>query len=141
MRLTLEMRIMADSNITMAPQYGNRFGTCSIEVLTTQNTNIDDWKAFMQAVTDAWSSYTDPSGTPLNVRPHWAKQWQGLTVRGQEIRDYLKTVAYKERIPEFKAGLQAVAQAGGYTLVDLRTLFSNALLDHLFAELFTGSNG
>ena len=34
MRLTLELRIMGDSNIIMAPQNGNTFGTASIEVIS-----------------------------------------------------------------------------------------------------------
>ena len=38
MRIALEMRVMGGSQIYMAPQFGNRFGTCSIEVLTTLNT-------------------------------------------------------------------------------------------------------
>ncbi|HYN87393.1 MAG TPA: hypothetical protein VER55_02625, partial [Ardenticatenaceae bacterium] len=110
----------------------NHFGTCSIEVLTTLNVSREEWLAFMQEVTTAWDSYTDPAGNPLNVRPHWAKQWQNLVFRGMSVNDYLKTVAYKDRIPEFKARLQEIAQAGGYTLADLQRTFSNPLLDDVF---------
>jgi hypothetical protein len=132
MRIALEMRIMADSNITMAPQFGNRFGTCSIEVVTTLNVSRNEWLAFMQELTDEWDSYTDSDGNRLNVRPHWAKQWEGLAFRGMTVNEYLKEVAYKERIPEFKAGLQTIAKAGGYTFADLNRVFSNPLLNDIF---------
>jgi hypothetical protein len=137
MRLTLEMRIMGGSGVTMAPQHGNTLGTCSIEVLTTLNTDAGEWAAFMQAITDAWARLTDATGKPLNLRPHWAKQWQGLKVRGMPIVDYLRTVAYADRLPEFKRGLAAVAQAGGTTMKDLQRLFSNQFLDQVFSGLFT----
>lgn len=132
MRIALEMRIMADSSITMAPQYGNQFGTCSIEVLTNLNVTDTEWLSFMQQVCDSWSSYTDSAGNPLNVRPHWAKQWAGLTIQRMPVLNYLTGVAYKDRIPEFLAGLTAVAQAGGYPLADLDARFSNALLKTIF---------
>jgi hypothetical protein len=136
MRLVLEMRIMGDSDVTMAPQYGNPLGTCSIEVLTWVNTDPGQWAAFMQTITDAWARLTDAGGRPLNLRPHWAKAWQGLEVRGMPIIDYLRTQAYADRLPEFKRGLGAVAQAGGTTVKDMQRLFSNSLLDHVFSDVF-----
>jgi hypothetical protein len=76
MRLLLEMRVMADSNLIMAPQYGNKFGTCSIEVLSIPDVMKDgEWQRFKQAVLDIWMSYTDPDGKLLNARPHWGKEW------------------------------------------------------------------
>jgi hypothetical protein len=135
MRIALEMRVMADSAVTMAPQYGNTLGTCAIEVLTTPNVAPGDWLAFCQEVADAWCALTGPDGRPLNVRPHWAKQWQGLRFRGLEDVRYLTEVAYRERIPEFAAALRAVAREGGCTPADLR-IFSNPLLDRLFAPVF-----
>ena len=119
----------------MAPQHGNRFGTCSIEVLTNQRTPAREWKAFMQDIADLWMSYEDPDGRPLNVRPHWAKQWQGLTLRDRPAISHLRDRAYAARIPEFRAGLRAIARQGGYTAKDLR-LFSNPLLDDLFGAVF-----
>ncbi|MFQ6026304.1 MAG: hypothetical protein ACE5Q6_02185 [Dehalococcoidia bacterium] len=137
MRLTMEMRITSDSGVTMAPQYGNRFGTCGIEVLTPVNVDQEEWRSFMQEIADVWTSYTGPDGkTPLNVRPHWAKQWQHLNVQGMPINDYLKNVAYLDPIQEFRNGLQAVAEAGGFTLQDMRRMFSNGLLDEVFTEVF-----
>jgi hypothetical protein len=127
---------MADSNIIMAPQYGNRFGTCAIEVLTNLNVTQEEWLAFMQEMANAWDSYTDAQGNPLNVRPHWAKQWQGLTFRGMDVVQYLTEVAYKDRLPEFGSRLQAIAQAGGYTLSDMQRMSSNPLLDEVFGSVF-----
>lgn len=75
MRLTLEMRVMGPSDIIMAPQAGNKFGTASIEVLTNLAAGTDgSWRPFVQTIVDAWSSYT-VNGKKLNVRPHWAKEW------------------------------------------------------------------
>lgn len=75
MRLSLEMRIMADSNLIMAPQAGNSFGTVSIEVLSIPNAVEDgEWGPFAQAVTDIWTKY-EIDGAKLNTRPHWAKEW------------------------------------------------------------------
>jgi hypothetical protein len=136
MRLVLEMRIMGGSEVTMAPQYGNTLGTCAIEVLTWVNTDAAEWAAFMQTITDAWARLSDAGGRPLNLRPHWAKSWKGLDVRGMPIIDYLRTEAYIDRFPEFKRGLGAVAQAGGTTLKDMQRLFSNSLLNQIFSDVF-----
>jgi hypothetical protein len=135
MRVALEMRIMGGSGITMAPQHGNRFGTCSIEVLTHLRTPAREWRKFMQDITKLWMSYKDSDGRPLNVRPHWAKQWQGITFRGRPAVRHLRNRAYAARIPEFRAGLHAIAKQGGYTARDLR-MFSNPLLDDLFGTVF-----
>ncbi|KAE9381408.1 hypothetical protein N431DRAFT_5852 [Stipitochalara longipes BDJ] len=76
MRLTMELRIMGDSKLIMAPQNGNTHGTASIEVLSVPDAVPDgEWQAFLQRVSDLWMSYTDAEGKPLNVRPHWAKEW------------------------------------------------------------------
>ena len=135
MRVTLEMRIMGGSGITMAPEYGNSLGTCSIEVLTSLITPTTAWTSFMQNLANRWTSYTDAAGQPLNVRPHWAKQWQQVTIGGQPAVDYLRDTAYAARIPAFQAGLQAIAAEGGYTASDLR-IFSNPLFDNLLGAIF-----
>lgn len=136
MRVALEMRIMADSNVAMAPQFSNKWGTCSIEVLTTPNTDPAEWAAFMQDITNLWTSLRAADGSTLNVRPHWAKQWQGLTFNGLAANDYLKNVAYRDQIPRFKSSLQQVAQAGGYSLKDCQNMFSNATFDDIFEQVF-----
>jgi hypothetical protein len=76
MRLTMELRIMGDSKLIMAPQNGNTHGTASIEVLSIPDAVTDDeWGLFLQRVADLWLSYKDGNGNFLNVRPHWAKEW------------------------------------------------------------------
>jgi hypothetical protein len=75
MRTALEMRIMAGSDVIMAPQKGNSFGTASIEVLTTMSAVAEGvWTPFEQEVADRWMSY-EYDGELLNTRPHWAKEW------------------------------------------------------------------
>jgi hypothetical protein len=133
-RITLEMRITADSAITMAPQYGNSHGTCSIEVITTDSVDPQAWARFLQTVIDSWCALRDSSGQPLNVRPHWAKQWQGLLFDGRPAIEYLRAVAYRDRLPEFRDGLAAVARAGGYSPSEL-AVFSNPLLRELFGAI------
>lgn len=130
MRVALELRITHDSAMHMAPQHGNQLGTCSIEVLTTENVHRDEWLDFMQAVADRWF------GLGGNVRTHWAKQWQGLQFRGQPALQQMKQDGYAARLPEFKLGLQQIAAAGGYTLADVQARFSNPLLDDLFESVF-----
>jgi hypothetical protein len=79
MRLTMELRIMGDSQLLMAPQRGNTHGTASIEVLSIPDAVSDDeWAPFLQRVADTWMSYRDSAGALLNVRPHWAKEWYVL---------------------------------------------------------------
>lgn len=133
MRLTLEMRIMGGSDITMAAQHGNDLGTCSIEMLTFDSVKQQDWQDFMQEITDEWSKHTDANGNPLKIRPHWAKQWKGLTVRGQPIIEYIKDV-YKENIQKFKADLEQIGQSQGLTLENMRSMFSDNLLDKIFFD-------
>lgn len=137
MRLTLEMRITGDSNIHMAPQHGNQHGTCSIEILTPANVPRSEWLHFLQEICDRWDSYTDAQGRPLNARPHWAKEWQGLTMRGRPIIEHLKQDAYRDQIPKFKTGLAAIAAAGGYGLDQIRDRFANPLLEEIFEDVFS----
>ncbi|CAE6418865.1 unnamed protein product [Rhizoctonia solani] len=134
MRLTLEMRLTGGSEVLLAPQRGNKFGTVSIEVLTIPTTPKDAWARFMQQMADAWTSYTDSKGNLLNARPHWAKQWEGLTVRNQPIEKYLKQSAYRDAIPEFRAMLEVIAESQGTTVQDMRNRFGNPLLERLIFE-------
>jgi len=138
MRLPLEMRIMGGSDMTMAAQKGNKY-TCSIEVLTLSPDLINkkEWLGFMQAILDKWSTYTDAQGNPLNIRPHWAKQWKGLTIQRageqrKEIIEYLKEV-YQDDILVFNRDLESIAEKGGYAANDLK-LFSTPLLDQIFHD-------
>ncbi|KIK62943.1 hypothetical protein GYMLUDRAFT_163790 [Collybiopsis luxurians FD-317 M1] len=131
MRVTLEMRLTGSSNVLMAPQQHNDFGTCSIEVLTTLNPTQSEWKDFKQQVLDMWASYTDASGKPLNIRPHWAKEWQGLQVRGKDVIEYLREDAYQEEIKEFVDMLSSITSNRGSSLSETRARFSNPLLEQL----------
>ncbi|KAI5776549.1 hypothetical protein EDC01DRAFT_720032 [Geopyxis carbonaria] len=132
MRIALEMRIMGASDMIMAPQTGNAFGTASIEVLTTMPAVADGaWAGFVQEVADRWMAY-EYEGEKINTRPHWAKEWDGMTVRGQPWREYLREVSYKDEIPRFKAVLAEIGAEQGWALEDLQRRFSNPLLDEIF---------
>jgi len=75
MRMALEMRIMGDSDLIMAAQTNNTFGTVSIEVLTTMAAAAEGvWEPFAQEVAARWMNYKS-NGAYLNTRPHWAKEW------------------------------------------------------------------
>lgn len=130
MRIALEMRIMGGSNVTLAPQYGNSLGTCSIEVLTPTNVDASDWAGYMQQIADKWTSYG------ARVRPHWAKQWPA-TMYGVPTPQYLSDTAYAAQLPKFKADLQAIATAGGFTLQQVQQLFTNATINTIFASVFS----
>lgn len=143
-RVALEMRIMGNSSALLAPQFGNHFGTCSIEVLTNMNTTDTEWKSFSQELIDTWSQYTDRFGRPLNLRPHWCKEWQGLSLRGMPIADYLKQYAYAQQLPRFRLALAEITRlalsskpnsyshpANRNPLATLRSRFSNPFFDKL----------
>ncbi|KAH7337903.1 hypothetical protein BKA66DRAFT_479830 [Pyrenochaeta sp. MPI-SDFR-AT-0127] len=129
MRLALEMRIIGSSDMLLAPQRGNELGTLSIEVLTLPDAVTDhEWHEFAQKVVDLWTSYGG------NVRPHWAKEWEGCYFKGQEPRKYLKEVAYKEQIPEFRDALADIGRQHGWTLEQLKNMYSNELWDKMVFE-------
>lgn len=156
MRLTLELRIMADSDMIMAPQRGNKHGTASIEVLSIPDAVSDgEWQPFLQVIADKWMGYEKIYGQKLNVRPHWTKEWfvtparscsgfmfffsdglsrDGLNLGGIPAREYLKTVAYKDEIPEFRDTLKKIGETQGWGLEDIKKLFSNELWDQLVLD-------
>lgn len=129
-RMPLEMRITGGSDIVMAPFRGNTLGTCSIEVLTLQNMK-DPWVPYTQAVLDKWMDLKDNEGNYLNTRPHWAKEWSSLSVRGEPILDYLKK-SYAESITEFNEIMRQIGNKQGWSVEDQQDMFSNALFDQLF---------
>ena len=55
-------------------------------------------------------------------------------MNGMPAREYLKTVSYKDRIPEFKALLASIGQQHGWTLNDIKARFSNELWDSMIYE-------
>ena len=132
-RIALEMRLTGDSNVILAPQRGNKFGTASIEVLTTLTTPPGEWAAFMQLVADKWTSYKaqDEDGRTLFPRPHWAKQWSGLQVRDKPVNQYLREDAYAEAFAEFRSMFERIITKRGCTVKETRARFGNALMDGL----------
>jgi hypothetical protein len=68
-------------------------------------------------------------GEEALVRPHWAKEWDKLQMSGVPAREYLKTVAYKDKIVEFKDRLAEIGAPQGWGVEDLRSRFLNGLWD------------
>lgn len=124
--LTLEMRIMGGSDITLAAQKGNSY-TCSIEVLSTMLVPHEDWKPAAEEIIADWIS------TTKNPRTHWAKEWYGLDFDGKDGKTFVKD-SYREEIPKFKQQLSDIALIGGYTLDDMQKRFSNALWDEIIFQ-------
>ena len=84
--LTLEGRVMSHSDVLMAPQYGNKHGTVSIEILSTRIVPKKTWEDFKVKLAKKWMSYTDHDGTPLHARVHWAKEGPSeVTFQGVRI--------------------------------------------------------
>lgn len=76
MRIAMELRIMGDSDIIMAPQRGNKFGTASIEVVSSMAAVADgSWDPYAQRIANKWMALGDENSAALNIRPHWAKEW------------------------------------------------------------------
>jgi hypothetical protein len=144
MRLPVEMRITGGSSVNIAPQFGNNL-TCSIEILSPQNVDRKEWLGFMQETTELWTNlkydneepihpFKNDAGKLLYPRPHWAKEWEGLIVKGQPIKEYLREVAYKDQIHLFRGGLDAAAKAGGYTFEDAEKMFSTKFSREMFGS-------
>ncbi|KAI4749285.1 hypothetical protein E4T50_00425 [Aureobasidium sp. EXF-12298] len=54
MRLAMDMRITSDSEIIMAPQRGNNYGTVAIEIGSiTDTVTEEEWQTFCQGLVDA----------------------------------------------------------------------------------------
>lgn len=128
--LTLEMRIMGGSDITMAAQQGNQY-TCSIEVLSTMLVPHEEWKTLAEKVIACWISYKDSENQPLAIRTHWAKEWHGLQFNGIDANTFVRN-SYREAIPKFKQQLMGIATNSGYTLDDMQKRFSNSLWNDIF---------
>ncbi len=54
-----------------------------------------------------------------------------VSMGGLPARKYLKTVAYKDQIPQFKAVLTDIGKGQGWELDDLKARFSNELWDEI----------
>lgn len=133
MRMPLEMRIMGGSDVILAPQRHNALGTCAIEILTLRSAS-PIWLPFAQQVLDKWMSYTDDNGKRLETRPHWAKEWKDFKVDGEPWEKKLKQDSYRKEILEFKEVLTAIGTEHGWTLKDLKRMFSNDFFDEMFLD-------
>jgi hypothetical protein len=126
-QITVEMRVLADSNIYLAPENGNTFGSCSIECVTINTISDKLWIQFTQDILNIWSKYTDHKGNLLRIRPHWAKEWNYVTVHGKPMIEYLKSVN-KDSYNKFRQQVSNIAHEGKYSTSDLK-IFSNKTLD------------
>jgi hypothetical protein len=106
----------------------------SYKVLTYPDAIRDgEWAEFCQNVYNQWAEYgwkkttSDGHKEVVLVRPHWAKEWDKLQMQGMDARKYLKTMAYRERIPEFKIRLVEIGKMQGWSVEDLQRRFSNKL--------------
>ncbi|KAG4260217.1 hypothetical protein FPRO03_02040 [Fusarium proliferatum] len=131
MRMPMEMRIMGSSEVTLAPQRGNKLGTCAIGILTLEAVS-DIWVPYAQQVLDKWTSYKTNEGKPVVVKPHWAKEWYMYKVGGKPWVEKLVKEDYKEEIAEFQALMAAIGKKHGWTLGDIKRTFSNDVLDNTF---------
>lgn len=129
-RMPLEMRITGPSKVTMAPFRGHLLGTCSIEILTLENMK-ELWLPYAQYVLNKWMDLKDNQGNYLATRPHWAKEWQNFSVRGQPMVDYMRTT-YRDAILEFRETFARIAEEQNWEVDDARQRFGNVLLDQFF---------
>ena len=123
--MALELRIMGGSDVTMAPQHGNKHGTLCIEPVSTRMVHKEVWEDFKDQLAKVWMSYTDFDGTPLNTRLHWAKEApRYLEVEGvqYETMDYVHK-NYETPMKTFFDVLNELTE--GVSIQDLNDLFSN----------------
>ena len=90
----------------------------------------------MQQMADHWTGYDvrDEQGRAMLPRPHWAKQWAGLTVKGKPIERYFKEDAYATAFGEFRDVFKGVVEKRGCTVEETRARFGNALMERLIWE-------
>ena len=72
--MALELRVMGGSDVLMAPQFGNKHGTLSIEPVSTRIVHKEVWEDFKDELAKVWMSYKEFDGSPLLSRVHWAKE-------------------------------------------------------------------
>jgi len=124
LRLLLQMKFVANSNILMAPSHNNPWGTCIIEVVSPILVPNESWTKFKQDLSDLWMSYG------VRCRPHWAKEWQNIKINGGSVEDHIKS-AYAEEIPVFKKTISEIGQHGGCSAEQMK-MFAPANLRKIF---------
>jgi len=124
LRLLLEMKFIANSEILMAPSHNCQWGTCIIEVVSPMLVKGEGWQVFKQELSDLWLSY----GT--RTRPHWAKEWD-VKINGKSMEDHIKTV-YADEIPVFQKTLKKIAKNGGYSIDQMQQVYCPASFKKIF---------
>jgi len=92
---------------------------------TTERNSILDRIGQKSGKTSTASAISFPSGS------HKLLTRENLNIAGMPAKQYLKTVAYKDQIPAFRAVLKDIGESQGWTLDDLRARFSNPLWDYI----------
>ena len=72
---------------------------------------------------------TSAAGYPVATKLTRVNGRIGLKKDGAPIQHFLKSEAYKDQIPAFKAQLADIGKAQGWTLEELQKRFSNGLWD------------
>jgi len=132
--LGLESRLMAGSDLLMAPQHGNRW-TQSIEVSASPLVPRHIWEEFKNALALRWSEMVDPlTGHKLKMRPHWAKEFPNI-VGENDFADWAVS-AFEDQVPKFMEGLEQVFEMNSGNLKDSLNMFSTKFLDVLFKDYY-----
>ena len=93
--MALEPRVMGGSDVLMAPQFGNKHGTLSIEPVSTRIVHKEIWEDFKEELAKVWMSYKDFDGSLLLSRVHWAKE-SPRSVTIDEVRFDQFSVLFQE---------------------------------------------
>merc|ERR1719367_667047 len=130
--LGMESRLMAGSDLLLAPQHGN-YWTQSIEVSGSPLVPREIWEEFKNALALKWSSYVDPlTGEKLRMRPHWAKEFPNK-VGDDDYTTWAKK-AFAPQIPEFISLLKKVFESNNGSFENSMKMFSTKYLDVLFED-------
>lgn len=88
----------------------------------------------LDANTNGNGNAGEGEGEFINARPHWAKQWWDLEVRGEPIEKYLKEVAYRDAFEEFRRAFKAIVESRGGDVGETRERFGTGLMERLIFE-------
>jgi hypothetical protein len=134
MDYAMEMRLLSDSDMLLAPYYGNKHGTVSVEICSSALVPKDVWEDFKVDLATVWSKYKDHKDQPLKMRPHWAKELP-LSVGGQDITEYLRQV-YSDQMGPFVTTFNNILIQNGGNLTDTKMRFSTKYLDTFFGDMW-----
>ena len=135
----LEMRIMGDSDILLAPSKGNKHGTVTIEILSTKLIDDQIWEQFMQKLASKILSYKDHNNDLLKSRFHWAKQIpKQFMIDGQQKKaDQYHSEIYASEMDEFCQVLDEISPGGRAKAFEL---FGNKKLEAMFHHQMKDAN-